>query len=123
MVRLSEIGRNLIAYFKTHRFTWQGPIALKPESSGTITINSASVYDKPIIGPKYNEQRARSLRIALTSNPNSFFSSENDMNVLVRGVRFSMRIGRTERVNGVLEPKADSTDNKDFFSSTWATPT
>ena len=37
------------------------------------------------------------------------------MNVLVRGVRFSMRIGRTERVKGVLEPEADSADKKDFF--------
>jgi len=73
-----------------------GPVVLKPESSGTITINSASVYDKPVIDP-------------------NFFSSENDMNVLVRGVRFSMRIGRTERVKGVLEPKADSADKKDFF--------
>ncbi|KAI9451422.1 GMC oxidoreductase [Lactarius psammicola] len=73
-----------------------GPVVLKPESSGTITIKSASVYDKPDIDP-------------------NFFSSENDMNVLVRGVRFSMRIGRTERVKGVLEPKADSADKKDFF--------
>ena len=37
------------------------------------------------------------------------------MNVLVRGVRFSMRIGRTTRVKGVLEPKADSADKKDLF--------
>jgi choline dehydrogenase len=73
-----------------------GPVVLKPESSGTISINSASVYDKPVIDP-------------------NFFSSENDMNVLVRGVRFSMRIGRTERVKGVLEPRADSADKKDFF--------
>jgi len=73
-----------------------GPVVLKPESSGTITINSASVYDQPVIDP-------------------NFFSSENDMNVLVRGVRFSMRIGRTERVKGILAPKADSADKKDFF--------
>jgi choline dehydrogenase len=37
------------------------------------------------------------------------------MNVLVRGVRFSMRIGRTERAKGILAPKADSADKKDFF--------
>ncbi|KAH9017381.1 GMC oxidoreductase [Lactarius pseudohatsudake] len=73
-----------------------GPVVLKPESSGTITIKSASVYDKPDIDP-------------------NFFSSENDMNTLVRGVRFSMRIGRTESVKGVLEPKADSADKKDYF--------
>ncbi|KAF8258550.1 GMC oxidoreductase [Lactarius quietus] len=73
-----------------------GPVVLKPESSGTITVNSASVYDKPVIDP-------------------NFFSSENDMNVLVRGVRFTMRIGRAERVKGALQPKADSADKKDFF--------
>ena len=37
------------------------------------------------------------------------------MNILIRGVRFSMRIGRTNCVKNVLEPKADSTDTKDFF--------
>jgi len=37
------------------------------------------------------------------------------MNVLIRGVRFSMRIGRANCVKNVLEPKADSTDTKDFF--------
>jgi choline dehydrogenase len=45
----------------------------------------------------------------------SFFASENDMNVLIRGVRFSMRIGRADCVKDILEPKADSTDTKDFF--------
>ena len=47
--------------------------------------------------------------------PLSFFASENDMNVLARGVRFSMRIGRANCVKNVLEPKTDSTDTKDFF--------
>jgi choline dehydrogenase len=37
------------------------------------------------------------------------------MNILIRGVRFSMRIGRANCVKDVLEPKADSTDPKDFF--------
>ena len=47
--------------------------------------------------------------------PRSFFASDNDMNMLIRGVRFAMRIGRAECVKGVFEPKADSTDTKDFF--------
>jgi hypothetical protein len=37
------------------------------------------------------------------------------MNVLICGVRFAMRIGRAECTKGVLEPKADSEDTKDFF--------
>ena len=51
----------------------------------------------------------------LTSAACSFFASENDMNVLIRDVRFAMRIGRAECAKGVFEPKADSTDTKDFF--------
>jgi hypothetical protein len=47
--------------------------------------------------------------------PCSFFASENDMNVLVRGVRFSMRVGRADNAKNVFEPKADSIDTKDFF--------
>lgn len=95
---------------------------MKPESSGTITINSASVYDQPVLDPKYEVQRARYFRFVLTSDLNSFFSSENDMNVLVRGVRFTMRISRTERVKGILEPKADSADKKDYFYMSDADP-
>ena len=45
----------------------------------------------------------------------SFFASDNDMNVLVRGVRFSMRVGRAQCAKNVFEPKADSTDTDDFF--------
>ncbi|KAH9966190.1 GMC oxidoreductase [Lactifluus volemus] len=79
------------------------PVVLKPQSSGTITIQSANVYDKPLIDP-------------------NFFASENDMNVLIRGVRFSMRIGRANCVKGVLEPKADSTDTNDLFYAGDADP-
>jgi hypothetical protein len=54
--------------------------------------------------------------------PCSFFASDNDMNVLIRGVRFVMRIGRAECAKGVFEPKADSTDTKDFFYMADADP-
>ena len=37
------------------------------------------------------------------------------MNVLIRGVRFAMRVGRAECAKGVFEPKADSVDTKDLF--------
>ena len=111
-----------LSKFRTYRLTSQGPIVLKPESSGTITINSASVYDQPVIDPKYEAQYARCPRVVLTSDHNSFFSSENDLNVLVRGVRFTMRVCRTERVKGILEPKADSVDKKDFFYMSDADP-
>jgi hypothetical protein len=37
------------------------------------------------------------------------------MNVLIRGVRLAMRVGRAECAKDVFKPKADSTDTKDFF--------
>lgn len=80
------------------------------------------MYDQPVIDPKYEVQHAHYLCVILTSDHNSFFSSENDMNVLVRGVRFTMRICRTERVKGILEPKADSVDKKDYFYMSDADP-
>jgi hypothetical protein len=36
------------------RVLWvQAPVVLKPESSGIITVTSSSVYEKPVIDPKY----------------------------------------------------------------------
>lgn len=58
----------------------------------------------------------------LIPDPDSFFASENDMNVLIRGVRFCMRIGRANCVKGVIEPKADSTDTNDLFYAGDADP-
>ena len=47
--------------------------------------------------------------------PRSFLASDNDMNLLVRGVRLTMRVARAECAKGVFEPKADSTDTNDMF--------
>jgi choline dehydrogenase len=71
------------------------------------------VYDKPVIDPKYGDSHARLAYVDMRRY--SFFASENDMNILIRGVRFSMRVGRTDCVKNILEPKAESTDTKDFF--------
>ena len=101
----------------TQRFPLvQAPVVLKPESSGTITVTSSSVYDKPLVDPKY----VQSLRCVLpgctlTFAPRSYLASDNDMNLLVRGVRLIMRIAHTECAKGIFEPKADSTDTNDTF--------
>jgi choline dehydrogenase len=89
-------------------------MVLKPESSGTITVTSSSVYERPVIDPKYGNS-PRPCLVYADVRPRSFFASDNDMNVLIRGVRFAMRIGRAECGKGIFEPKADSTDTKDFF--------
>lgn len=90
-------------------------MVLKPESSGTITVTSPSVYDKPVIDPKYGAPPRLPWCTTDVRPRASFFASDNDMNVLIRGVRLAMRLGRAECVKGVFEPKADSTDTKDFF--------
>ncbi|EIM79461.1 GMC oxidoreductase [Stereum hirsutum FP-91666 SS1] len=61
-----------------------GVVALKPESSGSVRLKTNNVYDKPLVDP-------------------DFFSSENDLNTVVRGVRFSLRLARTERMKGIFD--------------------
>jgi choline dehydrogenase len=90
-------------------------MVLKPESSGTITVTSSSVYEQPVIDPKYGAPPYIPCLMYTDIRSRSFFASDRDMNVLIRGVRFTMRIGRAECAKGVFEPKADSRDTNDFF--------
>ncbi|KAI0268887.1 GMC oxidoreductase [Gloeopeniophorella convolvens] len=73
-----------------------GAMAIKPEGSGTVTLRTASIYDKPDIDVR-------------------LFDSENDYNVVLKGLRFVLRLGRTERMKGVLDLKPHSTDQSDLF--------
>jgi hypothetical protein len=58
--------------FVTQRFlSVQAPVVLKPESSGTITVTSSSVYEKPVIDPKYDTP-PRLARCTLTFAPAAF---------------------------------------------------
>ncbi|RDX42747.1 GMC oxidoreductase [Lentinus brumalis] len=66
-------------------------VALRPESTGSITLRSASVWDKPVIDPNY-------------------LSTESDMNILVCGARLLMRIARTEPLASKLALKPHATD-------------
>ncbi|GJJ10842.1 hypothetical protein Clacol_005070 [Clathrus columnatus] len=52
-------------------------ICLRPQSSGEITLKTNDIWDKPIIDPKW-------------------FTNENDMRVLIRGMRLLFKIARTE---------------------------
>ncbi|KAI0257953.1 GMC oxidoreductase-domain-containing protein, partial [Gloeopeniophorella convolvens] len=71
-----------------------GAMAIKPEGSGTVTLRTASIYDKPNIDAVH---------------------SENDYNVVLKGPRFVLRLGHTERMKGVLDLKPHSTDQGDLF--------
>ncbi|EIM79458.1 GMC oxidoreductase [Stereum hirsutum FP-91666 SS1] len=73
-----------------------GALALKPESSGSVRLKTSSVYDKPLIDP-------------------NFLSSENDLNTVVRGVRFVLRLARTERMKGIFDLKPHEEDTTSYF--------
>ena len=58
--------------------TWQVvPVLLRPLSRGTIRLNSADPYDKPLIDPQY-------------------FSNVQDLKVLIEGVKIGLALGQTE---------------------------
>ncbi|KAI9070319.1 GMC oxidoreductase [Trametes sanguinea] len=71
-------------------------ILLRPESEGTITLKSRSVWDAPELNP-------------------NLLGTENDINTLIRGTRLLMRIARTEPLASVLAPQGHSSDQ----SSPW----
>ncbi|GJJ13697.1 hypothetical protein Clacol_007953 [Clathrus columnatus] len=52
-------------------------VSLRPKSSGEVTLKTNSVWDKPIVDPKW-------------------FSDEHDMHVLTRGLRLILKIARAK---------------------------
>ncbi|KAI0795903.1 GMC oxidoreductase [Abortiporus biennis] len=71
-------------------------IALKAESEGTVTLKTNSVWDKPIVNGNY-------------------FSSENDLYTVLRGVRLIQRLSQTEPLKSILAPKRDNNDKESLF--------
>ena len=43
------------------------------------------------------------------------FESENDYNVAIKGLRFALRLARTESMKDVVDIKSHSTDQNDLF--------
>ncbi|KAK0229740.1 GMC oxidoreductase [Armillaria nabsnona] len=54
-----------------------GAMVMRPLSEGSISLKTANIWDKPLIDPNY-------------------LANENDMNVLVRGLRLILRMAHTE---------------------------
>ncbi|KIK53250.1 hypothetical protein GYMLUDRAFT_100419 [Collybiopsis luxurians FD-317 M1] len=73
-----------------------GAVALMPESEGSVTLISNSVWDHPLIDPNH-------------------LASENDLNVIVRGIRLLLRLARTEPLKSVLDLKNQTTDVNSMF--------
>ncbi|KAH9840159.1 GMC oxidoreductase [Rhodofomes roseus] len=67
---------------------------LRPESTGQIILASRSIWDKPVIDPRYLE-------------------SENDINVAVRATRLLCRMARAEPLNSLLD--WTTTEDTDYF--------
>ncbi|EED78083.1 predicted protein [Postia placenta Mad-698-R] len=81
-----------------------GPILLKPESSGTVELQSGDIWDKPIIDPNY-------------------LATESDMNLALESMRLCLRLVRQEPVASQLELSGAPKDvNFDAFWPTWADP-
>ncbi|GBE80631.1 Pyranose dehydrogenase 1 [Sparassis crispa] len=73
-----------------------GAIALRPESTGSIKLKSNNAWDKPLIHANY-------------------FDSESDMNVVIRGTRFLLRMAHTEPLASALDLRPESQDKSSFF--------
>ncbi|KAI0045893.1 GMC oxidoreductase [Auriscalpium vulgare] len=73
-----------------------GAMAIKPETGGTVTLKTGSIYDKPLVDP-------------------NVYESENDWRVVALGMRFILRLVRTERMKGILDLKPHATDQSNIF--------
>ncbi|KDQ57648.1 aryl-alcohol oxidase [Jaapia argillacea MUCL 33604] len=72
------------------------PILTRPMSVGRLCLASSSPFDKPKIDP-------------------NFLAHPNDMKMMVRAVRLSLRLARSSALAPMLELKPDSEDTTDLF--------
>ncbi|CAE6529322.1 unnamed protein product, partial [Rhizoctonia solani] len=61
-----------------------GTIALRPTSTGKITLRSNNPFDPPIIDPNY-------------------LSTQHDVDVLVRGMRIALRLAQQEPLRSIID--------------------
>ncbi|MCO5602790.1 hypothetical protein L7F22_056928 [Adiantum nelumboides] len=72
------------------------PIGLRPQSEGTITLKTDDVFDHPAIDPKY-------------------WTVENDVNVLIVGIRICLKLMRSPVLQEYLEPVPANDDPEHFW--------
>ncbi|KAF8531934.1 alcohol oxidase [Gautieria morchelliformis] len=65
-----------------------GTVLLRPQSTGTITLQSNDPFDPPVIDPKY-------------------LSTQNDIAVLVRGLKLALRLIKTEPLASMVQHDDD----------------
>jgi len=71
-------------------------ILLKPASEGTVELRSSSVYDHPIINPNY-------------------LSDENDITMMLRGMRLMLHIARVKPLSDFLDLGKDMNNSGSIF--------
>ncbi|KAG6014937.1 hypothetical protein E4U43_005999 [Claviceps pusilla] len=74
------------------------PVALRPRSSGSITLRSSDPFDHPIIDPKY-----------LTDK------DDNDKKVMIAGLRLCLRIMRSPAFQKYLDPVPTNDDPTSYW--------
>ncbi|KAI0670235.1 GMC oxidoreductase [Trametes maxima] len=72
-----------------------GSLLLKPSSSGIVKLRSSDPYDHPLIDANY-------------------LADESDLNILIKSVRFLLRLARTPPLSDVLDLRS-STPKEDLF--------
>ncbi|KAI0364580.1 GMC oxidoreductase [Pilatotrama ljubarskyi] len=71
-------------------------VLLKPESSGTVELRSADIYEHPIINANY-------------------LSTESDMNLMIMSVRLLLRIANTPPLSDALDIRKTDIPREDLF--------
>lgn len=74
------------------------PIGLRPQSKGTITLASDSVFDKAVIDPKYWTD-----------------ADDNDRKVMIVGLRVCLKLIRSEAFKKYLDPVPTNDDPNSYF--------
>ncbi|CEO59610.1 hypothetical protein PMG11_04282 [Penicillium brasilianum] len=74
------------------------PIALRPQSHGTVTLQSRDIFDAPIVDPKYLSDRG-----------------DNDRNVLLVGIRVCLQIMRSPAFKEFFEPVPVNDDPTSYW--------
>ncbi|KZT38627.1 alcohol oxidase [Sistotremastrum suecicum HHB10207 ss-3] len=69
---------------------------LRPKSLGSVTLASDDPFENPTIEANY-------------------FSDENDINVMIKGVRLCLRVARSQPLYSRLNLRPDNTDKEDLF--------
>ena len=80
----------------------------RPQSAGTVTLKSNDPFEAPVIDPKLVYQPTiHAGDFSYIVHFARYLSTENDVAVLVRGIKFILRLIKTEPLASVLQHDND----------------